>query len=112
MLAGTPMDGPKIVADPNTGTLYVNSSTALGPLSTGNPDAPRGSLSTRWIASSKDGVHWTKPQPSGGQSERYLQLINVVCGGVQDERAEKATLFGDANDAGFAADAPEALPRL
>jgi hypothetical protein len=95
VLAGTPMDGPKIVADRSDGTVYVNSSTVLGPLSTGNPDTPRGDFSTRWIASSKDGVHWTKPQPSGGQ-------VNVAAGhhvvaGAFKTSAQK-TLFGDAND--------------
>ena len=68
MLTGTPMDGPKIVADTSTGTVYAASSTVLGPLSTGNPDTPRGKVNTRWLASSKDGEHWTQPQPIGGQA--------------------------------------------
>ena len=95
VLAGTPMDGPKIVADPNTGTVYVNSSTVLGPLSTGNPDTPRGNLSTRWIASSKDGVQWTKPQPSGGQAS--VSAAHQVVAAAFKTSSQKS-MFGDAND--------------
>ena len=66
VLTGTPLDGPKITADPVTGTIYGHSSTTLGPRSTGDPSAPAGTVMDRWLVSSKDGVTWTKPQPMGG----------------------------------------------
>ena len=66
VLTGTPVDGPSIVADTNTGTVYAASSTYLGPRSTGDAKAPQGKINTRWLASSMDGVHWTTPQPMGG----------------------------------------------
>jgi hypothetical protein len=66
VLTGTPVDGPKIVADQTTGLIYSTSSTVLGPHSTGDANSPRGKISTRWVTASKDGVHWTAPQPMGG----------------------------------------------
>jgi hypothetical protein len=66
VLTGTPVDGPKVLADQSTGTIYSTSSTYLGPRSTGDPNSPPGKINTRWVASSKDGVHWTTPQPMGG----------------------------------------------
>jgi hypothetical protein len=66
VLTGTPVDGPKITADPNTGTIYAASSTLLGPHSTGNANSPKGKINDRWLVSSTDGVHWTTPQPIGG----------------------------------------------
>src|SRR5579862_4101207 len=66
VLTGTPVDGPKITADQNTGTIYAASSTLLGPHSTGNPDSPKGKINDRWVVSSTDGVHWTAPHPIGG----------------------------------------------
>lgn len=66
VLTGTPMDGPKTVVDLNTGTIYGASSSLLGPLSTGDPKTQKGTVRTRWLVSSKDGLTWTKPQPIGG----------------------------------------------
>jgi hypothetical protein len=66
VLTGTPVDGPKITADPNTGTIYAASSTYLGPHSTGDANSPKGKVNDRWLVSSTDGVHWTSPQPIGG----------------------------------------------
>jgi hypothetical protein len=66
VLTGTPVDGPKLTADLNTGTLYEASSSNLGPHATGDAKSPQGKLWDRWLVSSKDGVHWTTPQPMGG----------------------------------------------
>jgi hypothetical protein len=95
VLAGTPMDGPKIAVDPNDGMIYANSSTVLGPLSTGNANAPRGDLSTRWIASSKDGIHWTKPQPAGGQA--WVSAAHGIVAAAFKTTGQKG-MFGDANN--------------
>jgi hypothetical protein len=68
-LTGTPADWPYGGSDVSTGTIYVVSGTPmsdLGPRATGNPDSPTGGLLDRWLASSQDGVNWTKPQPLGG----------------------------------------------
>ena len=67
-LTGTPADGPKITSDPTTSTVYIASSTTIGPRATGDPSTPPGKVSDRWIASSKDGVHWTSPHGAGGGS--------------------------------------------
>ncbi len=66
VLAGTPVDGPKITSDSITGKIYEASSTMLGPHSTGDVNSPRGKVMDRWLVSSEDGVHWTPPQPMGG----------------------------------------------
>jgi len=66
VLGGTPVDGPRITADLVTGTVYVSSSGSLGPTSTGDKATPRGTLQSRWVAASRDGVQWSKPQPMGG----------------------------------------------
>jgi Neuraminidase (sialidase) len=66
VLGGTPVDGPRVTADPVTGTVYVSSSGRLGPTSTGDKSTPKGTVQSRWVASSQDGVQWTKPQPMGG----------------------------------------------
>jgi hypothetical protein len=66
VLSGTPVDGPKVLADQTTGTIYSTSSTFLGPHSTGYANSQQGKINTRWVASSRDGVHWTTPQPMGG----------------------------------------------
>jgi len=66
VLSGTPVDGPKLTADLNDGRIYVSSSTFLGPRSTGNSNVPMGTVNTRWLASSRDGVRWTPVQPMGG----------------------------------------------
>jgi len=66
VLTGTPVDGPKLAADLNTGTIYEASSSNLGPHATGDAHSPQGKLWDRWLVSSKDGVHWTTPQPMGG----------------------------------------------
>jgi hypothetical protein len=65
VLTGTPVDGPKVLADLITGTIYAASSTNLGPRATGDVKTPPGRITDRWLVSSKDGVHWTQPQPSG-----------------------------------------------
>jgi hypothetical protein len=95
VLTGTPMDGPKIVVDTSTGTIYAASSSNLGPLSTGDPDAPRGKIGSRWIASSKDGEHWTKPQPSGGGFASTSAARGVLA--VAFKTGPKS-LFGDGNN--------------
>ena len=66
VLSGTPVDGPKLTADLIDGRIYVSSSTFLGPRSTGNSNVPMGTVNTRWLASSRDGVRWTPVQPMGG----------------------------------------------
>jgi hypothetical protein len=38
-LTGVPADGAKITSDPNMGVIYVAGSSALGPISTGDPNA-------------------------------------------------------------------------
>jgi len=43
------MDGPKTVADPNTGTIYEASSNILGPLSSGDPKRPKAFASAGWF---------------------------------------------------------------
>jgi hypothetical protein len=68
VLTGVPADGPKVTADPNTGTIYAAASSALGPLSTGDPNAPFNPHRDRWLVSSTDGVKWTKPEGMGGQA--------------------------------------------
>ena len=68
----TPADWPFGGSDPNTGTFYVTSGlvglSSLGPRSTGLPDSKMGEIADRWIASTKDGVTWTDPQPLGGKN--------------------------------------------
>jgi hypothetical protein len=66
VLGGTPVDGPRVTADANTGTVYVSSSGTLGPNSTGDKSTPKGTVQSRWVASSTNGVQWNKPQPMGG----------------------------------------------
>jgi hypothetical protein len=66
VLSGTPTDGPKITADQTTGTVYVSSTGTLGPLSSGDPNAPKGAFGDRWLVSSADGVKWTTPNRFGG----------------------------------------------
>jgi hypothetical protein len=95
VLTGTPMDGPKIVADTSTGTIYAASSSVLGPLSTGNPETPRGTISTRWLASSKDGVRWSQPQPIGGQAS--TSAARGVFAAAFKTAGQKSP-FGDANN--------------
>src|SRR5439155_7147271 len=94
VLAGTPMDGPKTVADPNTGTLYEASSSLLGPLATGDPKTPKGTVRTRWLVSSKDGLAWTKPQPIGGTG--FTSAAHGVLAAVF--KTSPASLFSDANN--------------
>jgi hypothetical protein len=71
VLTGTPIDRPWLVSDLSTGTIYEASGEPplfglLGPGSTGDADAPLGTIADRWLAASQDGVHWTTPQRFGG----------------------------------------------
>lgn len=72
--SNTPADWPFGGSDPITGTFYVTSGlvglSTLGPRSTGLPDSPEGTIADRWIASTKDGVTWTEPQPLGSGEGR------------------------------------------
>jgi hypothetical protein len=68
VLTGVPADGPKVSSDLNTGTIFAAGSSALGPLSTGDPKAQFNVSRDRWLVSSKDGMKWTKPQGMGGQA--------------------------------------------
>jgi hypothetical protein len=69
-LTGTPIDRPWMVADLSTGTIYEasGSPSQLGPLSTGDPSSPVGTISDRWLVSSNDGSTWTTPEGLGGSS--------------------------------------------
>ena len=78
VFTGTPTDRPWMTTDAWTGRIYVASGSAsilglesgrLGPTSTGDVNAPVGTINDRWLVSSKDGVHWTKPQRFGGGGE-------------------------------------------
>jgi hypothetical protein len=78
VFTGTPTDRPWMTTDASTGRIYVASGSAsivglesgrLGPTSTGDVNAPVGTINDRWLVSSKDGVHWTKPQRFGGGGE-------------------------------------------
>jgi hypothetical protein len=69
VLIGTPGDFPYLTVDQSTGTIYSISGDA--PLcsreSCVNPSTPpQTTFSDAWVTSSKDGVHWTQPQRSGG----------------------------------------------
>jgi len=94
VLTGTPLDGPKTVADPNTGTIYGASSSVLGPLATGDPKTPHGKVRTRWLVSSKDGLTWTKPQAIGGSA--FTTAAHGVLAAVF--KTGPANLFNDANN--------------
>jgi len=94
VLSGTPMDGPKTVADPTTGTIYEASSSLLGPLATGDPATPKGTVRTRWLVSSKDGLTWTKPQPIGGNA--FTTAAHGELAGVF--KTGPASLFNDGNN--------------
>jgi hypothetical protein len=66
VVVGTPIDRPWMVSDLSTGTVYEASGSAprngiLGPMSTGDPNTPPGTIDDRWLVSSQDGVHWTTP---------------------------------------------------
>ena len=74
VLPGTPVDGPKIVIDQSTGTLYESSSTNLGPHADGNPNSPKGDIIDRWLVSSKDGVHWSSPPKRLGGTDGTKQF--------------------------------------
>jgi len=63
---GTPVDRPWLETDLSTGTLYEVSSGFLGPIASGDPTTPQGTISDRWLVSSQDGVHWSTPQRLGG----------------------------------------------
>src|SRR4029077_3438784 len=78
VLTGTPVDGPKLTADLSTGTIYASSSTYLGPRSTGNSNVPMGTVNTRWLASSRDGVHWTPPQSMGASPNNMSAAYGML----------------------------------
>lgn len=68
-LTQTPADWPYGEMDISTGTFYMISGlpfSTLGARSTGQPTAKEGTVGDRWVASSRDGVKWTKPAPLGG----------------------------------------------
>jgi hypothetical protein len=94
VLSTTPLDGPKITTDPVTGTVYVHSSTYLGPRSTGNPDTPMGTVSTRWLAHSKDGVHFIGPRSIGGGGG-IVAAYGVVASAFK--ASTQRSPFGDPN---------------
>jgi hypothetical protein len=94
VLTGTPLDGPKMVADPNTGTIYEASSSVLGPLATGDPATPRGAVRSRWLTSSKDGVKWTEVQPMGGNA--HMSAAHGMLAAVFKTGGEN--LFSSANN--------------
>jgi hypothetical protein len=66
----TPADWPYGGNDLSTGEFFVTSGLAgisnLGPRSNGKADSQGGTITDRWISSTKDGVTWTEPQPLGG----------------------------------------------
>lgn len=114
-ISGTPVDGPKIVADQTTGTVYVGSSSLLGPRATGNAKDPSGKVATRWLASTRDGVRWTRPQSMGGsgskaaahgvlsaafttlgQNTAFSDANNELCG----DKPKPCTIFQTTADAG------------
>ena len=70
VLAGTPSDFPLMTVDQSTGTVYSLTGlpfTPLGPRSTGNPNSPiLTPFGDAFVAASRDGVHWTQPQRTGG----------------------------------------------
>jgi hypothetical protein len=73
VLTQTAMDGPKVVADPNTGRVYAHSTGAIGTrTATGNPADPlfvgAPTPSDRYVAASSDGVSWSTPKRFGGGS--------------------------------------------
>ena len=63
---GTPVDRPWLETDLSTGSLYEVSSGFLGPIASGDPTTPQGTVSDRWLVSSQDGVHWSTLQRLGG----------------------------------------------
>jgi hypothetical protein len=94
---GTPVDHEWLEFDDSTGTLYEASTGVLGPSADGHPDSPTGTISDRWLVSSKDGVHWSKPQRMGG-TDATAQFMGegfwmVASHGVL------ATAFGSSNAA-------------
>ena len=96
VLSGTPVDGPKITADLITGTVYEASSGGLGPKSTGDPNASQGQVTTRWLVSSTDGVHWTTPQPMGGQGSYMSAAYGMLA--TAFSTSAQASLFSQANN--------------
>lgn len=68
----TPADWPYGCSDLVTGELYVTSGLAgistIGSKSNGMAGSPEGKIADRWIASTKDGITWTAPQPLGGEN--------------------------------------------
>ena len=97
VITGTPVDGPKVTADLVTGTIYAASSTNRGPKSTGDPDAAVDPVNTRWVVSSTDGVHWTTPQPMGGQGGSTSAAHGMLATAITT--SAQASLFSDANNA-------------
>ncbi|MET0390101.1 MAG: sialidase family protein, partial [Polyangiales bacterium] len=120
----TPADWPYGGNDLSTGEFFVTSGLAglsnLGPRSTGKADAPEGSITDRWISSTKDGVTWTDPQPLGGDdagrhvpgSHSHVAAANGImatmflvsdsasCGFFTGEPSASCVVFQTTTDAG------------
>jgi hypothetical protein len=63
---GTPIDRPWLVSDSSTGRIYESSTGNIGPTSAGDPSAPLGAVSDRWLVASDNSVSWSAPKRLGG----------------------------------------------
>jgi hypothetical protein len=75
VLTGTTVDRPFMKVDLATGVVYeASSGRAPGPTASGDPTTPATGAADRHLVSSKDGVHWTKPEPFGGVTGTMAQM--------------------------------------
>jgi photosystem II stability/assembly factor-like uncharacterized protein len=109
VFAGTANDRPFMQVDQSTGLLYEASTGPVpGPTASGDPNTTPG-VNDRYLVSSKDGIHWTKPQPFGGGGLQIAsahgllaaafktnERSNGLCGGAP----APCTIFQTTKDAG------------
>jgi len=72
--AGTPVDRGFIEIDRSTGMLYIASTGTPGPTGTGDLNTPFGTVTDRWLTSSKDGVNWSPMKGMGGTDGKTYHM--------------------------------------
>ena len=110
VFTGTTTDRPLMQVDLSTGVVYEASTGPVpSPMGNGDPDTKITSPSDRYLVSSRDGVHWTKPQPFGGGGLRIAPAHGMLAAVFKTDEKSKAlcgeaptpcTIFQTTRDAG------------
>jgi hypothetical protein len=110
VFTGTTTDRPFMHVDQSSGIIYEASTGPVpSPMGTGDPTTQITSAADRYLTSSRDGVHWTKPQPFGGGGLRIAPAHGMLATVFKTDDKSKAlcgnapapcTIFQTTKDAG------------